>query len=214
MEGKKVGWTSIDEPMTDLPQDLDFIQLCTSRSRAYQLTCHVMVVALYEQDRNMIQIGSHNYAQTRSFQDVFFIGSKWHTSCAICNTHYDNPGRELYDWKLRGAHPDFLAAGVQMNMSGGLPIEQTSGTGLMEFSFAENDTLGRNVEHHHGENFNENVLCPECERLLHVGSRFKRDSPNQKEDTRLYLARRLGIGEIVFEAWEAAKPVTAAILLG
>lgn len=200
MHGQEVKWISVDDTLANLPAELHYIQLCISKHRSHRLTCHVMVVALYEQNRSTIRIGSKSKSQPQSFQDVFFNVSKQSHYCSIHHTQNEGPARALHESETFGAHPDFLRGRYAGESSGGPPIERASGTGWSGPTATERQIQPYNVQHQQGEKSDGSVSCADCKRLLRLGDGFKGNSRKLKEHTRLYLARRLGIGEIVLEA--------------
>jgi hypothetical protein len=70
LHGQSVGWESLTEPRQDLPERLHYLQLCTSKHRSRRLTCHVMLVALYEQDGSTVRMGS----KAKPYHGIFFDG--------------------------------------------------------------------------------------------------------------------------------------------
>lgn len=207
LHGKTIGWFSLDESSTNVPPELHFIQFCTSKRLSHRLTCHVMLVALQEQGKSTLRT---SLGRT-SFDQVFLDGCNWASFADIHDTQHYKTKQDLYDIEREGIHPDFLRRCQTDEVSVRKSVEQGASAGLKEVLSFRKEVLG--IEQSNEESTGNDV-CAECRRLISSGNRFKTTRPNQEGVTPLYLARRLGVGEIVLDAWEAAKPVTAALLLG
>lgn len=199
-----IGWMSLSAPLRDLSAELHCLQLFTSKCpiNSHILICHIMLVDLYEQDKSKVKMGSEG----KSFEDVFLEGSDWAKFTQIHDMEPDQARHANHFDK--GPHPDFLRGRHVV------PPRRPSWLEREEISSSLSNTLLNVRERQDPNNSTKKSSCAECERLTTMGTRFGTAGPNQKDDIRLYLARRLGIGQIILDAWEAAEPVTAAILLG
>lgn len=171
-----VGWLDLTGPLNDLPSGLHCLQLYISNDSklSHVSTCHVILVELYEQDKNQVKMGLDD----KSFEDLFVVGSDWAKFIPIQDMQTD---QQLHlNRSHQGPHPELVPSGKVSSPPSIFSLKRPG----YQFEY----------------DLYREQPCAKCKQVATVGTHFRPASPSQREDTPLYLARRLGIGMIVLDA--------------